>query len=297
MTQPVDDNQMTTAESPVRRRNAGAVLGLVIAAALILSSGYYAYTTRSALESRLADLNQQFDARLADEIEGMRQHTAMMTTDIAAVGERVDGAAREAEAATELGRTLKRAHDRTARMVTAQAADIKAVQDAAATQAADTVSRIGGVSAEVGRVASGLADARNDAGEIRLQMAAMKAEVGNQIAGNTKAVAELRRLGARESFEFDVSKSSASAASRVGDVRIQLTKTDVRKGKYDLVLHVDDRQVERKDLTIGEPVQFLAGPERQRHELVVTDMERDRIRGYLSVSTVGAIQASQVAVR
>ena len=46
-----------------------------------------------------------------------------------------------------------------------------------------------------------------------------------------------------------------------------------------------------------EPVQFLAGPERQRHELVVTDMERDRIRGYLSVSTVGAIQARQVAVR
>jgi chromosome segregation ATPase len=296
MTQPVDDNQ-TTAESPIRRRNAAAVLGLVTAGVLILGSVYYAYTTRSAMESRVTDLNQQFDARLADEIEGMRQHTASLTTDIAAVRDRVDGATREAKAATELGRTLKRAQDRTARMVTAQTADIKAVQDGAATQAADTASKIAGVSAEVSRVASGLADARNDAGEIRLQMAAMKAEVSNQIAGNTKAVAELRRLGARESFEFDVSKSSASAASKVGDVRIQLTKTDVRKAKYDLVLHVDDRQVERKDLTIGEPVQFLAGPERRRHELVVTDMERDRIRGYLSVSTVGAVQTSQVAAR
>ena len=296
MTQQVDDSQ-ATAESAVRRRNAGAILGLVTAAVLVLGSGYYAFSTRSAMESRLADLSQQFDARLVDEIAGMRQHTATLSTDMAALRERVDGAARETEAATEFGRTLKRAHDRTARMVAAQAADIKAVQDAAATQAADTASRIAGVSAEVGRVASGLTDARNDAGEIRLQIAAMKAEVGNQIAGNTKAVAELRRLGARESFEFDVSKSSAAAASKVGDVRIQLTKTDVRKGKYDLVLHVDDRQVERKDLTIGEPVQFLAGPERQRHELVVTDMERDRIRGYLSVSAAGASPASQVAVR
>ena len=296
MTQQVDDSQ-ATAESAVRRRNAGAILGLVTAAVLVLGSGYYAFSTRSAMESRLADLSQQFDARLVDEIAGMRQHTATLSTDMAALRERVDGAARETEAATEFGRTLKRAHDRTARMVAAQAADIKAVQDAAATQAADTASRIAGVSAEVGRVASGLTDARNDAGEIRLQIAAMKAEVGNQIAGNTKAVAELRRLGARESFEFDVSKSSAAAASKVGDVRIQLTKTDVRKGKYDLVLHVDDRQVERKDLTISEPVQFLAGPERQRHELVVTDMERDRIRGYLTVSTVGAIETRQVAVR
>ena len=37
-------------------------------------------------------------------------------------------------------------------------------------------------------------------------------------------------------------------------------------------------------VTIGEPVQFLVGPERQRYELVVTDVDRDRIRGYLSVA-------------
>jgi chromosome segregation ATPase len=297
MAQPVDDNQTMTTENAARPRNVGAVLGLVAAGVLIVGGGYYAYSSRSVMESRLADLDQRINDRIAEEIRAVRHDTAGLTADIASASGRVDGAVLAAEAANERGLALKRAHDRTARTVTTQAAEIKAVQEAAATLAADTTTRIAGASAEVKNVAVGLADARNDVAENRRQLVAMKAEVGEQIAHNAKAVAELHRLGVRETIEFDVWKSSTAAASKVADVRIQLTKADVRKAKYNVVLHVDDRQIERKDRTLGEPVQFLVGPDRHRYELVVTDVERDRIRGFVSIARVAAQAPNQVAVR
>jgi hypothetical protein len=300
MATPVDDNQTTPSDSAAQRRSTGAVVSfvsVVVAGILLLGTGYYAYTTRGILDSRLADLDEGLNRRLAEQIQGIRRDTASLTTDIAAVTERATSAAHEAGAARELGTALKRAHDRTARTVGTQAADIKAIQQAARTLETQMTARIEAVSTEVRQVAGGLSGTRNDVADNRRQIMALKTEVGTQVANNTKAVAELQRVGEREWLEFDVVKSSRPASPKVANVRIQLAKTDVRKGKYDVVLHFDDRQIERKDRTIGEPVQFLVGPERQRYELVVTDMERDRIRGYLSVSSVGAIRTKQVAVR
>ena len=78
---------------------------------------------------------------------------------------------------------------------------------------------------------------------------------------------------------------------------MRLTDTNVRKGEYDVILQVDEREVEKKDRTIGEPVQFLMKPEGQRYELVVTDVGRDRIHGYLIVSRVAVTSTGQVAIR
>lgn len=296
MATPVDDSQTTPVEN-TQRRGRGVALGLAVLAALILGVGYYAYTTRSDFESRLADLDQSYGARLAEQIQAIRQDTAALTTDVAAVTSGLEGVTRETDAAREFAASLKRAQDRTARTLTTQTAGIAAIRHEAAMLAADMTARIASVSTELNTVAFGLAGARADIADDRRQITALRADIGEQVAGNAKAVAELRRLGERESFEFDLSKSSTAPDSTVADVRIQLTKTDVRKAKYNVVLHVDDRAIERKDRTIGEPVQFLVGPERQRYELVVTDMERDRIRGYLSVPGVGATAAGQVAVR
>ena len=63
MAQPVDDNQTMTTENAARPRNVGAVLGLVAAGVLIVGGGYYAYSSRSVMESRLADLDQRINDR------------------------------------------------------------------------------------------------------------------------------------------------------------------------------------------------------------------------------------------
>jgi hypothetical protein len=292
-----NDGDTTTVGRPSQRRSTGAALSLAAVAVLILGVGYYAYTTRSAFESRVAALDNSYNARFADEIYGIQQDTAALTTNVAAVTKGLEEVTRETESAREFARSLKRAQDTTARAVAAQTADVSAIRQDVATLAMDTSARLADVATEAKGALDAVEGARNDVADNRRQIAAMQTSLEERIVSNTQAVAELQRLGERESFEFDISKSSAPADTTVAGIRIRLTRTDVRKGKYNMVLHVDDREIEKKDRTLGEPVQFLVGPERQRYELVVTDVGRDRIRGYLMVSRAGTITTRQVAGR
>jgi hypothetical protein len=49
-----------------------------------------------------------------------------------------------------------------------------------------------------------------------------------------------------------------------------------------MVLVVDDMEIEKKDKTLLEPVQFYRKGSRQLNEVVVYTVQKDRITGYLS---------------
>ena len=68
----------------------------------------------------------------------------------------------------------------------------------------------------------------------------------------------------------------------VHNISLQLKKTDAKKGKFTLNVIADDRTVEKKDRTIYEPLQFYTGRERQMYELVVFNVDKDKVAGYLS---------------
>ena len=46
----------------------------------------------------------------------------------------------------------------------------------------------------------------------------------------------------------------------------------------------DDKSIEKKDKTAGEPVQFYVHGSRTPYEIVVFDVTKDQISGYLSTS-------------
>jgi hypothetical protein len=90
----------------------------------------------------------------------------------------------------------------------------------------------------------------------------------------------LRRKGERDYVEFDIRKNKQF--TRVGDVLVQLRKTDVKRQKYEVVINADDSPIQKKDRTANEPVTFLVGQDRVRYEFVVNSVDKDRIRGYIS---------------
>jgi predicted nucleic acid-binding Zn-ribbon protein len=102
------------------------------------------------------------------------------------------------------------------------------------------------------------------------------------IAHNRDDLEELKRRGDRNYYEFKVTKSKTP--QRVGPVQVTLNKTDQKKGKYTMTVFVDDRSIEKKDKTAGEPVQFyLKGSARMApYEIVVFDVGKNDINGYLS---------------
>ncbi|MBM3814266.1 MAG: hypothetical protein FJW20_21790 [Acidimicrobiia bacterium] len=100
------------------------------------------------------------------------------------------------------------------------------------------------------------------------------------IATNAQQLAALKQLGERNYFEFDIRKSQRTV--KVGGVVLELKKTDARRNKFNLELIADDKRIEKKDKTLNEPVQFYLSGSRQPAEIVVNQVAKDRIVGYLS---------------
>jgi hypothetical protein len=102
------------------------------------------------------------------------------------------------------------------------------------------------------------------------------------IAHNRDDLEELRRRGDRNYYEFTVQKSKTP--QRVGPVQMALNKADQKKSRYTLTVFADDRSIEKRDKTAGEPVQFyMRGATRMApYEIVVFDVGKNQIKGYLS---------------
>jgi hypothetical protein len=56
----------------------------------------------------------------------------------------------------------------------------------------------------------------------------------------------------------------------------------MKKNRYTLELIADDKLVEKKDKTINEPVQFMLSRATQPFEIVVNEVKKDMIAGYIS---------------
>jgi len=82
-------------------------------------------------------------------------------------------------------------------------------------------------------------------------------------------------------------------STKVEDVRLTLTKIDVKKGKFSLKITADDSQLEKKDRLINEPMQFLVGQNRVRYEVVINSIDKDKASGYLSIPKDKSLSAER----
>ena len=144
---------------------------------------------------------------------------------------------------------------------------------------------------KIGAVATDVTGAKKDIEATRTDLEATKSKLeratgdmgvmSGLIARNHDDLEELKRRGDRNYYEFTIQRSKA--AQRVGPVQIALTKTDPKKSKYTMTVLVDDKPIEKKDKTSGEPVQFyVKGARMTPYEIVVFDVAKNQITGYLS---------------
>jgi hypothetical protein len=104
------------------------------------------------------------------------------------------------------------------------------------------------------------------------------------IATNGKDLQALRELGERNYFEFDLNKGQFS--KKVGDVTITLRKADPKRNRFTVDVLADDKHIEKKDKTINEPVQLYVSENRQPYEIVVNQIKKDEVIGYLATPKV-----------
>ncbi len=139
------------------------------------------------------------------------------------------------------------------------------------------------VTGNVSTVRDGLAQTQGNLNDTRTKLESVAGDLGVQsglIARNHDELEELKRRGERDYTEFDLTRSKEF--SRVGIVSVRVNKVDVKRNKYTATLLVNDKVIEKKDRTLLEPVQFYLPDSRHLMEIVVFQMQPNRIGGYLS---------------
>lgn len=151
-------------------------------------------------------------------------------------------------------------------------------------QAADTANaKIADVSTDVGNVRTDVASTKQTLEKTIADLKSVRGDLGVQsglIATNGTELNALKRLGERNYFEFKLGKTKTP--QRVGDITLQLKKVDPKRNRYTVNVMADDKLTEKKDKNINEPVQFYTSKAKQPYELVVNQVQKDMIVGYLS---------------
>ena len=240
------------------------------------------------LNLRLNELNAKLDTRIAAQGETLQQlgrNIEATTTELQGnvqqtanrVAKTESDIKRAQQTSTVQAQQRKEAEERLA----GQLGELRQEHDVAQGALGTLASDFSGVKQEVSLTKEELATTRSD---FDRKLERMIGDLGVQsdlVAHNRSELAELRQLGARDYFEFDLSKAKIPA--RIGPLSLHLRKTDVKRQKYTVNLIADDRTIEKKDKTSNEPVQFYLDGYRQPTEVVVNQIYKDRIVGYVSV--------------
>ena len=164
--------------------------------------------------------------------------------------------------------------------VATQLTEVQQNATTANTKLADVTSDVAATKTDVAATKTELQNTVTDLKRVRGDMGVLS----DRIATNGTELAALRTLGERNYVEFNIAKSKTP--QKVANVQVLLKKTDVKRNRFSIAVLADDRTVEKRDRTINEPVQFYVAKAHQPYEIVVNEVTKDHIAGYLATPKV-----------
>jgi chromosome segregation ATPase len=132
---------------------------------------------------------------------------------------------------------------------------------------------------------------KTDLDSTKNNMQLLRSEHGELIARNHEELDQLRRMGERDYYEFSL--KSKGDKQHVGSMQVELRAVNVKKHEFTMALYVDDMRLEKKNKAINEPIFFYAGGSRAPLELVVNQVNKNKVTGYLSAPKAVAASAAK----
>ena len=130
------------------------------------------------------------------------------------------------------------------------------------------------------QLASTQQDLEKTRSDLQSSLSSTRDELGGSIAKTHDELVELEKRGERNYYEFDLTKSKGF--KRVGSMSLSLRKTSTKHGNYTLAMLVDDVQLTKKSVNLYEPVVFYPPGSTQALQLVVNQIGKDEVHGYVS---------------
>jgi len=268
------------------------VVILIVAVVLLAGATVYLFTQMNSMKAELASVQDALVREVstlresssatsetqAQRLEEMNQalEEARTQASEAAGQARVEATRRAEELAQQLAAEQTRQREEQERVAQQLSQELSAVSEAADTTAST-----------LGQVQTQVAETRSDVDQIVENLKTVTGDLGVQsglIATNAQELAALRELGDRDYYDFDITRTNAPV--KVGDIAIRLRDTNRDRGRFTLDVVADDKTVRKRARTVNEPLQFYVSTARQPYELVVNEVQRQRIIGYLAVPKV-----------
>jgi len=249
----------------------------VAAFALVGYLLYANYAQRQALAQSQQDADKKTQA-LAAEVDKTNARIADLKGELDVTSQKLGLTQDELARAKGLAQTIRADQQKSDAQLKQQIGEVQA----------DTSTKFGQVATEINGTQTDLSATKADLEATKGKLQSTIGDLGVQsglIATNHEEVEELKRLGERDIFEFSLTKSKQ--AEHVGPIQVQLRKVDTKHYRYTMNVIADDKSIEKKDKTVGEPVQFYVRGARAPYEIVVFDLTKDTAKGYLSTPKSG----------
>lgn len=240
--------------------------------------------SQTELQSELSATKTRSD-QLANALEETNQRLAQMSGQLQVTSQKLGLTQDELARARTLAQQIQEDTQARATQLGAQIGQVRQENEA----------KIGQVSTDVSGAKAEIAATRKDLEETKARLISTVGDLGVQsglIALTREDLEALKRLGERNIYDFNLVKTRT--AQRVGPIQVRLTNADTKRNRYTMILVADDKSVEKKDRTISEPVQFYVRGSRTPYEIVVMEVTKDRIAGYLSTPKEIASAAAPV---
>jgi hypothetical protein len=241
---------------------------LGVALLYVLASLYFMYTLKNRL----------------DAVDQKQQTLGSAQTDLAARLHSTKSEFKEA-LTSEVGLTKQEIARKAAeleRQQKAGEAKLSAAQTQQGQQIAAVSGEVTGVKTEVGAAKTDIAKTQTELQATNQKLERTIGDLGVQsglIAHTSAELDVLKHRGDRNYFDFTLRKG---AKTPISTVSFELKKVDPKKSRFTLNVLADDKTIEKKDRTVGEPLQFYTGRDHLLYEVVVFSADKNSITGYLS---------------
>ncbi len=252
-------------------------ISLIVAVVSLLLLVYVAFDLSNTKATQKKNIDEL--AALTQKLDSADQRILNLGADFSVVKEKLGITEHELDVARKQAAQLQQEQQRSTQALQAQLST-KAEAAQVSQLKEETSSKIGAVSGEVTNVKTDVEKTKKDLESARRELLDVRDTLSTQIAHNASELNDLRRKGERNYIEFQITKKQGF--KKVGDISVRLTKADSRRKKYSVIVSVDDNSLEKKDKTVDEPVQFLVGKDRLRYEIVINQVGKDSVSGYLS---------------
>jgi hypothetical protein len=261
-----------------------AVIAVALAAAVISLIWIYVQSGALSRQQKAIDAATEQNVKLAADLRETDARLKVATEELG----------------TSMGLTQKQMEDRAQdilRREDAQEANSQRLENAqkqTAQQVNNVSSEVSNVKTDVGGVKTDLGKTQNELATTISQLTSMRGDMDGHstlIARNHDELELLKHKGDRNYYEFTLVKGQKKP---VGTISLQLKKADAKKSRFTVVVLSDDKQYEKKDRNLNEPLQFYSGKTPMLFEIVVNSVNgKNQVSGYLAVPKNAPVPTAQ----